>query len=320
MKGGISLAKHLLIYDVDWWILGKTAKVIQLHQPDLTLISAAELDSLIQTVGSEEVNRRYSSICAMCLGIAAWAIFKHIRIDASAAVSYYYFSRNYETFREWKDPVLPDPDFLRLVLSRIPVIGAMNTKLAAVLKDIAPNAEVHFIGHFVDTDKFTPAVSRRDSSQPLVIGWAGDKAKKSKNYESLLQPIKQYFKHDSGVQFLETSGEYAYDDMPLFYHGLDLLLMTSANEGGGAPALEAFACGKPVLSTNVGYIKEAAHRDAHPLILDSDDPGAFIETIQAWMNRRGELEAIGMKCRSEMEMRWSIDTAVHHWTRHLFGR
>ncbi|WP_246072988.1 glycosyltransferase family 4 protein [Paenibacillus dokdonensis] len=305
---------------MDWWILGKTAKVIQRYHPDLELINAAGLDTLIQKIGSQEINRRYSIISTMCLGMAAWAIFKNIRIDSSAAVSYYYFSSNYETFREWKDPILPDPEFLRLVLPRIPVIGAMNQKLAQTLKELVPHARVEYIGHFVDTTKFSLSDANRDLSLPLVIGWAGDKVKKSKNYDSLFQPIQQYFEHQPEVKIVETSGEYAYDDMPLFYHSIDLLLITSANEGGCAPALEAYACGKPVLSTHVGYVKEAAPTDAYPLILDSDDPIDFIQTIQDWMHRRNGLEAVGQRCREEVEAHWGIDQAVNHWLKVLFNR
>ncbi|KHF35508.1 hypothetical protein CM49_02268 [Paenibacillus sp. P1XP2] len=175
--------------------MGKTAKIIQQNRPDLDVISCAKLEELIQNVGAAEVNRRYSRICALCLGIAAWAIFKNIRIDASAAVSYYYFSRNYDTLREWKDPIVPDPDFLRLVLPRIPVIGAMNRKLAETLKGLAPHARVDYIGHFVDTAKFAPAAANLDPSLPLTIGWAGDKRKRSKNYESLYLPIRKSFEH-----------------------------------------------------------------------------------------------------------------------------
>lgn len=72
-----------------------------------------------------------------------------------------------------------------------------------------------------------------------MIGWAGDKGKKSKNYHSLVEPIKQYFDRHPGIQFVETSGAYAYEDMPRFYRSIDLLLITSSSEGGGAPALEA---------------------------------------------------------------------------------
>lgn len=293
--------------------MDKTAKIIQQNRPDLDVISCAKLEELIQNVGAAEVNRRYSRICALCLGIAAWAIFKNIRIDASAAVSYYYFSRNYDTLREWKDPIVPDPDFLRLVLPRIPVIGAMNRKLAETLKGLAPHARVDYIGHFVDTAKFAPAAANLDPSLPLTIGWAGDKRKRSKNYESLYLPIRKSFEHHPRVRFAETSGEYAYDDMPLFYRSIDLLLITSANEGGGAPALEAYACGKPVLSTNVGYIKEAAHPDAHPFILDSDDPQDFIRSIREWMHKRSELDAIGRRCREKIVSDWGADKAVERW-------
>ena len=63
---------------------------------------------------------------------------KHIRIDASAAVSYYYFSQNYDTFREWiGDELIPDPEFLRLVIPRIAVMGAMNQQLTQTLRQVS---------------------------------------------------------------------------------------------------------------------------------------------------------------------------------------
>lgn len=319
-KGGVRLPKDLLLYDVDWWILGKTARVLQRYHPDLELMSFAEAEKLVESVGAQEINQRYSVISSMCLGIAAWAIFKHIRIDSSAAVSYYYFTRNYEAFREWMDPIIPDPEFLRLVLSRIPVIGAMNRRLTAVLQDLVPQARIDFIGHFVDTEHFTPAESGRGQDQPFVIGWAGDKGKKSKNYHSLVEPIKQYFDLHPGIRFAETSGAYAYEDMPRFYRSIDLLLITSSSEGGGAPALEAFACGTPVLSTDVGYIGEAAGSDIYPLILKTDHPLDFIHAIEHWMHRREELSLIGQQCRSNVELNWNIESGARRWLSRLFNR
>ncbi|WP_077565805.1 glycosyltransferase family 4 protein [Paenibacillus ihbetae] len=319
-KGGVRLPKDLLLYDVDWWILGKTARVLQRYHPDLELMSVAEAERLVESAGAQAINQRYSVISSMCLGIAAWAIFKHIRIDSSAAVSYYYFTRNYETFREWTDPIDPDPEFLRLVLSRIPVIGAMNRRLTAVLQELTPQGSIDFIGHFVDTEHFTPAQSGRGPDQPFVIGWAGDKGKKSKNYHSLYEPIKQHFDRHPGIRFVETSGAYAYEDMPRFYQSIDLLLITSSSEGGGATALEAFACGKPVLSTDVGYIREAAAPELFPLILKTDHPLDFIQAIEGWMHRREELDLFGQKCRKNVEANWSIESGARRWISQMFNR
>lgn len=312
------MGRHLLIYDVPWWILGKNAKVIQQYHPSLDLMSMSELDLYLEHKSSGELNHQYDHISAMCLGIAAYCVFKNIRIDSAAAVSYYYFSKHYETYREWEDELVPDPDFLRLVIPRIGKLGAINRKLASILQAIAPNASVEYIGHFVDDKLFQPLPIARTDNAPFVIGWAGDPSKTSKNYNTLYMRIKEHFKSDEGIAFIETSGAHTYESMPGFYHKLNLLLNTGANEGSGATVLEAYACGVPVLSTNVGNAKEAAHPAAHGLILDSDSPEDFILKIDYWRSRTDELREIGLRCRSHIESGWSIDHAMSRWLRVLF--
>lgn len=312
------MGRHLLIYDVEWWILGKHAKVIQQHHPDLDLMSIGELDQHLERYSSKDINQAYDRIGAMCLGIAAYCIFKHIRIDASAAVSYYYFSQNYDRFREWKrNELIPDPEFLRLVIPRIGVIGAMNTRLCETLRQLAPGANVEYIGHFVDHHLFKPS-AERTVSEPFVVGWAGDPAKRSKNYATLYKHIRDRYRDDDRIRFIETAGAYSYERMPEFYHQLDLLLITAANEGSAATALEAFACGIPVLGTNVGNVKAAAHPDAQGLILDSDDPEDFINVIDHWRGRRHELHNIGQQCRHYIESFWTIDHVMERWLTVLF--
>ncbi|WP_127590127.1 glycosyltransferase family 4 protein [Paenibacillus lautus] len=313
------MGRHLLIYDVEWWILGKHAKVIQQHHPDLDLMSIGELDRFLEQHSSDEINQAYDRICSLCLGIAAYCIFKHIRIDASAAVSYYYFSQNYETLREWQeDELVPDPEFLRLVIPRIGVIGAMNERLNQALRKVAPEANVEYIGHFVDHRLFQPSTLLRRSRSPLVVGWAGDPAKRSKNYTTLYKQIRDHFRHDERITFMETAGAYSYEDMPNFYHQLDLLLITSANEGSGATALEAYACGVPVLGTHVGNVKAAAHPEAHGLILDSDIPEDFITLIHSWIGQKRKLNDIGAQCRHYIESFWTVEQGIGRWLSVLF--
>lgn len=314
------MGRHLLIYDVDWWILGKNAKVIQQYHPSLDLMSMSELDLYLANKSSGALNHQYEHISAMCLGIAAYCIFKNVRIDSAVAVSYYYFSRHYEIFREWVDELIPDPDFLRLVIPKIGKIGAINQRLALTLQTVAPNASIEYIGHFVDDKLFQPSPISRLNNTSFIIGWAGDPSKISKNYYTLYMRIKEHFKNEERVTFIETSRSYTYEDMPNFYHKLDLLLITGANEGSGATALEAYACGVPVLSTNVGNVKNAAHPNAYALILDSDDPDDFIRSIRHWLNHSVELQEIGRQCRRQIESGWSIEHAMSRWLTVLFQK
>jgi glycosyltransferase involved in cell wall biosynthesis len=48
----------------------------------------------------------------------------------------------------------------------------------------------------------------------------------------------------------------SYDYMPTFYRAIDYLLVVSEREGGPMPIIEAMACGKPVISTDVGFVGE----------------------------------------------------------------
>lgn len=313
------MGRHLLIYDVDWWILGKHAKLIQEHHSALDLMSIRELDQYLEQHSSENLNQAYDRIATMCLGMAAYCIFKHIRVDASAAVSYYYFSKNYEVYREWiEDELVPDPEFLRLVIPRISIIGAMNERLCQMLRRVAPEAKVKYIGHFVDHQLFQPSSELRSERKPLVIGWAGDPAKRSKNYTTLYKHIRDHFRSDERVQFLETAGAYSYEEMPRFYHQLDLLLITSANEGSAATALEAYACGVPVLGTHVGNVKAAAHPEAHGLILESDNPADYIALIHYWIEQQSKLSKIGQQCRRQIEAFWTVEQVIERWITVLF--
>ena len=312
------MRRHLLIYDVDWWILGKNAKILQRYHPCLDIMSAEQLDRYIGAHGSGELNDTYEVISSMCLGLAAYAIFKHVRVDSSAAVSYYYFSKDYHAFREWEDRIEPDISFLQLVLSRIGTIGAINRKLAETIQELVPAVPVQYIRQFVDDGLFKPNHSNRSGQDEFVIGWAGDKGKASKNYDRLYLPVKRHYENHPRIRFAETCGERSHETMPGFYHNIDLLFMTSANEGGGATALEAYACGIPVLSTNVGYVKEAAPPEARHLILDSDDPARFIRMIDEISTQKEMLTEIGRKCRANIEAFWTVNHAVKSWLSVLF--
>ena len=68
-------------------------------------------------------------------------------------------------------------------------------------------------------------------------------------------------------------------DLPLYYNAADFFVLPSKS-GEGLPlvALEAMACGLPVIATNVGGIEEVMVKDYGRLV-EADDPEAMAEAI-----------------------------------------
>ena len=80
------------------------------------------------------------------------------------------------------------------------------------------------------------------------------------------------------------------------YRGALALVMPSRNEGFGLPALEAMACGCPVLAARAGALPEVCGDAA--VLLDPDDPGAWREALAALAAdpaRRAGLVAAGIE-------------------------
>ncbi len=80
------------------------------------------------------------------------------------------------------------------------------------------------------------------------------------------------------------------------YRGALALLMPSRNEGFGLPALEAMACGCPVIAARAGALPEVC--GAAAILLDPDDPGAWRDAVTKLAGspaRRAELAAAGLE-------------------------
>lgn len=67
-------------------------------------------------------------------------------------------------------------------------------------------------------------------------------------------------------------------DLALFYGGAVAVLVPSRYEGFGLPALEALACGAPVIAADAGAHPETTGNAA--LLVPADDPGAWLEAAQ----------------------------------------
>jgi len=73
------------------------------------------------------------------------------------------------------------------------------------------------------------------------------------------------------------------EDVPYVYSGADLLAMPSYYEGFGLPALEAMACGTPVVASNVGAIPEVMGNAA--VLVSPYDIAALADAIESVLSK-----------------------------------
>ncbi len=101
-------------------------------------------------------------------------------------------------------------------------------------------------------------------------------------------PLDKTF-HARGVIF---TGHVPKQDLPAFYSGAEALAYPSLYEGFGLPILEAFACGCPVVTSNISSMPEVAGNAA--ILVDPHDTDSIAEGIKKSLRSRVGLSRKGL--------------------------
>ena len=98
------------------------------------------------------------------------------------------------------------------------------------------------------------------------------------------------------------------EDLPFYYNAADFFVLPSKS-GEGLPlvALEAMACGLPVIATNVGGISEVMVKD-YGKVVPPNAPDSLAEAILEFSHM--ELSALKRELRTMMEQKFSWDKNV----------
>ncbi|MFD4836100.1 glycosyltransferase [Achromobacter sp. NPDC058515] len=159
------------------------------------------------------------------------------------------------------------------------------------LDDFPPPSIVTHDG--VDLERFGPANLDRFGeigNRPLVIGWAGNskwasELQDAKGFNSILIPVIEQLRTEGyriETRFADRQkGLIPHEEMPAFYGALDLYVCPSLFEGTPNPILEAMACGVPVVTHDVGVVREVFGPIQSEFIVTSRTVDAFAGKIRA---------------------------------------
>jgi glycosyltransferase involved in cell wall biosynthesis len=96
---------------------------------------------------------------------------------------------------------------------------------------------------------------------------------------------------------IDWRGRIPHQDVPAFLRSLGVFVMPSRAESFGVAALEAQACGVPVVATNVGGLPEVVRDGETGLLVPPNDPRALAEGIQVLLSdpqRRSDMGRAGV--------------------------
>src|SRR5207237_6258728 len=92
------------------------------------------------------------------------------------------------------------------------------------------------------------------------------------------------------VTFLDAV---AHDDLPLYYNAADVCVVPSYYESFGLVALEAMACGVPVVASRVGGLKETVEDGRTGYLVPWLCPEPFAERLELLLNNEPLRRSLG---------------------------
>lgn len=166
-----------------------------------------------------------------------------------------------------------------------------------------------------DLEIFYPEKTARQNKK-IIVGWTGSLSNhpgKRGFYEFIKPSCEAVLGIELKVQAKEDKFIDNDDEMRAFYNSLDLYIIASRSEGTPRPAIEAAACGVPVISTDVGIIPELLEDGVNGFIVDRTLQ-AFTEKL-TWISQNKDLlPGMGVKLREKMEKEFNWEQLVYQWT------
>jgi D-inositol-3-phosphate glycosyltransferase len=160
-------------------------------------------------------------------------------------------------------------------------------------------------------------IAEPGGSEPLFVFVGGDLDGRGKPVGALEEVAKQAT--ERGIAHLcHFAGSQPQDVLPLYYAAADLVTVPSRYESFGLVAVEAMACGVPVVASRVGGLSFTVEDEATGLLVPHGEPHAFANAIQRILADNAGRCAMGLAGR-EAAQRFAWSTVAQS-VLHLYQR
>ncbi len=171
----------------------------------------------------------------------------------------------------------------------------------------------------LDTDLYSPDSSvDRCPTEILCVGRANDPNKGIRNLiEAVAQlpaeirlrlvdddhpdnPVFAWARRSGVADRVHVTGRIPIDELVHAYRRATLVVVPSRYEGFGLPAVEAMACGTPVIATEAGALPEVLRLTEGGTLVPRDDPRALSTAIRSMVDDPERRAAVGARARQRV--------------------
>jgi len=162
---------------------------------------------------------------------------------------------------------------------------------------------VFYVPNGVDEVLFNnkkPIPIERDN---IIVGHVGKMFKDKGQQEFIIPAIEK-----SGAESIMNTSDYKnmvkFDEMPNVYNNIDVFVVASVEDGTPNPALEAAACGRPIISNAIGNMPEFI-KDGYNGFIVERKVEAYVEKIDWLRKNRDKMIKMGLNARETVEKGWT---------------
>ena len=215
--------------------------------------------------------------------------------------------------------------------SRLPAAIVLYTRDIPYFESQIGKGRVKFIHHGVDTEFFRPANEELSCQRRRRLVYVGQYLR---NVAMLGRVVPRLLKMhpELGIDFvipkhaMATEGfrglkdlkgitwHSAISDAELLrlYQNAYLMLMPMNDSGANNSVVEALACGLPIVTTDVGGIRDYGGGALFPVVANDDDQ-AMLTLIERYLNEPdwGDSVARGLRTFASLELSWDVVAKKH---------
>lgn len=310
--------KIAIVYDIDGWAFCNIATQIKKH-----LSNDFEIDIFPVAVFDDNIAKlvllaeKYDLVHCLWRGLLSCLDYKFIReYIYNMGISFEefmdkYFSKTNITTSVYDHKFLDEESFE--TTKSFAKYAKNYTVSSTILQDIYNNLDIEkkpmaVVSDGVDLEKFKPQNLERFKLENLEkrkiqIGWVGNSEFTDSNGDSDLKGVRKIIKpaleelikegYPIELNFADRKEKYIpHEKMPDYYNTIDIYVCASKNEGTPNPVLEAMASGVPIVSTNVGIVRDAFGEKQKEFILKGRTKEELKNKLTTILKEKEKLEQL----------------------------